>query len=114
MGGVYSIKNNKWIKKPERIDFEPDEKLIAEKGKTIMMEVDDIEEMVDELSYEEVKDRIKKVWEKIKKLRERALEENGEFGIGNLVFKLLRRNNYIGGIANFKRHIFVQKFNSTF
>lgn len=110
MGGVYSLMKDKWIKKPEKVDFEPDEKLIAEKGKTIMMEVDDIEEMVDELPYEEVKERIKKIWEKIKKLRERALEEEGEFGIGNLVFKLLRRSNYIGKIMKMKQNAYDKQF----
>jgi len=110
MGGVYSLVKDKWIKKPEKVDFEPDEKLIAEKGKTIMMEVDDIQEMVDELPYDEVKDRIKKVWEKIKKLRERALEEEGEFGIGNLLFKLLRRNNYIGKIMKMKQKAYDKQF----
>ena len=112
MGGVYSIKNDKWIKKPEKVDFEPDEKLIAEKGKTIMMEVDDIQEMVDKLSYDEVKDRIKKVWEKIKKLRERALEEEGEFGIGNILFKFLRRNNYLGKVMKMKQKAYDKQFES--
>ena len=88
MGGVFSLMKDKWIKKPEKVDFEPDEKLISEKGKSIMLEVDDIIEMSDEYGYEELKIRIKKVWEKIKKLRERALEEEGEYGVGNLVFKL--------------------------
>jgi len=110
MGGVFSLMENKWIKKPEKVEFEPDEKLIAEKGKTIMMEIDDIKEMSDELPYEEVKDRIKKVWEKIKKLRERALEEEGEFGLGNLVFKLLRRNNYIGKIMKLKQTSYDKQF----
>ena len=110
MGGVYSLMKDKWVKKPEKVEFEPDEKLISEKGKTIMMEVDDIQEMVDELPYEEVKDRIKKVWEKIKKLRERALEEEGEFGIGNLVFKLLRRSNYIGKIMRLKQKAYDKQF----
>jgi glycerophosphoryl diester phosphodiesterase len=32
MGGVYSLMSDKWIKKPEKVDFEPDEKLIAEKN----------------------------------------------------------------------------------
>jgi len=110
MGGVYSLLNDKWIKKPEKVDFEPDEKLIGEKGKTIMMEVDDIQEMVDELPYEEVKEKIKKVWDKIKKLRERALEEEGEFGVGNLVFKLLRRNNYIGKVMKMKQNAYDKQF----
>lgn len=110
MGGVYSLLNDTWIKKPTKVNFTPDESLISEKGKTIMMEVDDIQEMVEELSYTDVKDRIKKVWEKIKKLRERSLEEEGEFGIGNLLFKLLRRNNYIGKIMKMKQKAYDKQF----
>ena len=111
MGGVYSLMNDKWLKKPEKVDFEPDESLIAEKAKTIMLEVDDIIEISDESDYDELKARIKKVWEKIKKVRERALEEEGEFGIGNLVFKLLRRNNYLGKIMDLKRESYDKQFN---
>ena len=110
MGGVFSLMKNKWIKKPERVEFEPDEDLIKEKGKTIMMEVDDIESQSKNLEYEEIKKRIKKVWEKIKKLRERALEEEGEFGIGNLVFKLLRRSNYLGKIMRLKQRAYDKQF----
>lgn len=112
MGGVYSLLNDTWIKRPTKVNFTPDESLISEKGKTIMMEVDDIQEMVKELSYTEVKDRIKKVWEKIKKLRERSLEEEGEFGIGNLVFKLLRRSNYLGKIMKLKQMAYDNQFES--
>ena len=32
MGGVYSLMKDKWIKKPERKDFIPDEKLIRSKA----------------------------------------------------------------------------------
>lgn len=111
MGGVFSLMKNKWLKKPKKVEFEPDEKLIVEKGKTFMMEIDDIIEMSKELPYQEVKDRIKKVWDRIKKLRERALEEEGEFGIGNLVFKLLRRSNYIGRIMKMKQKSYDKQFN---
>jgi hypothetical protein len=39
--------------------------------------------------------KVGKVWDKIKNYRKSGLEEEGgEFSI-NLVFKLLRRNNYI-------------------
>jgi len=110
MGGVFSLMKNKWVKKPEKVDFEPDEKLIAEKGKTIMLEVDDIIEQSKKLDYDEIKERVKKVWDKIKKLRERALEEEGEFGIGNLVFKLLRRSNYMGKIMDLKKNAYDKQF----
>lgn len=109
MGGVYSLLNDKWVKKPEKVEFEPDEDLIREKSKSIMMEVDDILEKSDE-KYPKIKEKIKKVWDKIKTLRERSLSEEGEFGIGNLVFKMLRRNNYLGKIMDLKRNSYDKQF----
>lgn len=111
MGGVFSLLNNKWIKRPEKTDFEPDESLIEEKAKTIMMQVDDIEDESEEDKYEAFDEKISKVWKKIKDYRQSGLEsESGEFSVGNLVFKLLRRNGYIGKIMELKRKIYDNQF----
>jgi hypothetical protein len=111
MGGVFSLLNNKWIKKPERADFEPDEKLISEKAKTIMMSVDDIEEESEEDKYVDFEEKISKVWKKIKNYRQSGLEsESGEYSVGNLVFKLLRRNGYIEKIMEMKRKLYDKQF----
>jgi hypothetical protein len=111
MGGVFSLLNNRWIKRPERADFEPDEKLISEKSKTIMMTVDDIEEESEEDKYEAFDEKISKVWKKIKDYRQSGLEsESGEYSVGNLVFKLLRRNGYIGKIMELKRKVYDNQF----
>lgn len=109
--GVYSILNDKWNVKPEKKDFEPNEKEIEKKGISIMKQVDKIEEDRENLEYDEVKKRVKKVWEKVKKLRKDGLKK-GEFGTGNLVFKLLRRNNYIGKIMDIKRDAYAKQFES--
>ena len=43
------------------------------------------------------------MWDKIKNYRKSGLEsEGGEFSIGNLVFKLLRRNGYIEKMIELK------------
>lgn len=111
MGGVFSLLNDKWIKRPERVDFEPDESLIEEKAKTIMMQVDDIEKESDEDKYEAFDSKISKVWKKIKDYRQSGLEsESGEYSVGNLVFKLLRRNGYIGKIMELKRKVYDNRF----
>ena len=111
MGGVFSLMDNKWIKRPEKKDFEPDEKMISEKAKTIMMQVDDIEKESDEDKYDAFEKKISKVWKKIKDYRQSGLEsESGEFSIGNLVFKLLRRNGYIGKIMELKRKNYDNQF----
>lgn len=109
MGGVFSLLNNKWIKKPKKVDFEPDEDMISEKAKTIMMTVDDIEDSDDK--YEEFDEKISKVWRKIKDYRNSGLDsESGEYSIGNLVFKLLRRNGYVSKIMKLKRESYDKQF----
>ena len=111
MGGVYSLLNDKWVKKPVKVDFKPDERMIKEKSKTIIMVIDDIIDESKEKDYDELEPKIKKVWQKIKNYRKSGLEsESGEFSIGNLVFKLLRRNGYISKVMELKRNLYDKQF----
>ena len=111
MGGVYSLMFDKWIKKPEKKDFEPDEKLIRKKAEPVMGSVDELEKEVDEDSYPKFKEKLDKVWKKIKDLRKSGLEsESGEFSVGNLVFKLLRRNGYVEKVMEMKNKSYDQQF----
>jgi hypothetical protein len=109
--GVFSLLNNKWKVKPERVEFEPDENMIEEKGKSVMMLVDDLEEEVDEDKYESFLEKLQKVWDKVKNYRKSGLEsEGGELSLGNLVFKFLRRNGYIGKIMDLKKKSYDKQF----
>jgi hypothetical protein len=109
--GIFSLLNNRWIVKPEKVEFTPDEDMIAEKGKSVMMLVDDLEKEVDEDKYEAFVEKVQKVWDKVKNYRKSGLEsEGGELSIGNLVFKLLRRNGYIEKIMDLKRKSYDKQF----
>jgi hypothetical protein len=111
MGGVYSLMKDKWIKKPERKDFIPDEKLIRSKAETIMVQIDDLENNLDTYDYDKFSDKLNSVWKKIKDFRKSGLDsEGGEFSIGNLVFKLLRRNGYTEKVMSMKRKAYDQQF----
>lgn len=111
MGGVFSLTKNKWVKRPEKVEFRPDEKTIKEKSKTVMMIIDDIEQESKEKDYEQLESKITKVWKKIKKYRQSGLEsEDTEFSIGNLIFKLLRRNGYIDRLMKVKRVLYDKQF----
>ena len=76
-----------------------------------MMLVDDLEKEIDDFEYDKYKDRVKKVWNKIKRYRKSGLEsESGEFSTGNLVFKLLRRNGYIEKVIDLRRKSYEKQF----
>jgi hypothetical protein len=108
MGGVYSLLHDEWIKKPQKVEFKPDEKLIRLKAETIMASVDELDI---EDGYANFKKKIDKVWNKIKESRKSGLEsECGEFSIGNLVFKLLRRNGYVDKVVGMKNKSYDKQF----
>lgn len=109
--GQYSLLNSKWIKKPSKENFVPDEELIKKKAKSIMDKIDDLESDFDEkFSYDELADRIEKLWKKAKENRKAGLDEDGEFSIENLVFKLMRRNGYIEKLIDLKTKIYDKQF----
>lgn len=108
--GVFSLLNNKWLVKPEKKNFKIDEELIYNKSKAIMLQIEDLENEVNKLPYDEFKEQLDKVWDRIKNFRKQGLEESGEMSTGNLVFKLLRRNGSIERVVELKRKSYDQKF----
>jgi hypothetical protein len=111
MGGVYSLLNDEWIKKPSKEDFTPDEDLIRKKASDIMTTVKELEEDYEsDVEYDELMKKLKKVWKKVKDGRQAGLDREGEYSIENLVFKLLRRNGYIQRIMDVRRKAYDKQF----
>jgi hypothetical protein len=76
-----------------------------------MSQIDDLENCIEEERYEDFDDKLDAVWKKIKDFRKSGLEsESGEFSIGNLVFKLLRRNGYTDKVMSMKRRAYDLQF----
>lgn len=87
--GVYSIVNREWVKVPEKeTDLVYDETQIKAKARDLMHEIDMLGKEADEQA-------IKKLQEKIKKMRQASISAGGEFSLENLVFKTLRNNGYM-------------------
>lgn len=113
VNGVYSIQKNKWIKRPEKKDIEIDEKLIEEKTIVIMSEIDEIEKAYNKSTddTQDLKDRLDKIWKKVKKSRRDGISSpDGEYSVGNLIFKYLRRNGYLEKIIDLKRKLIEDKY----
>ena len=109
--GIYSLVNEKWEKKPTKQNFVPDEDLIRTKGEKLMSSIDDLEkDFNNDIEYDELMKKLKKVWKKIKDGRQAGLDREGEFSIENLVFKLLRRNEYITKIMDIRRKAYDKQY----
>lgn len=99
--GLFSLKNNEWIKKPKYTDPDVDESDINSKFEKWVYEIEELEKLVDDenISNEdniEYHKRSEKLKDKLRKFRKKGLHEgSGEFSVENLTFKKLRNEGYI-------------------
>lgn len=97
--GVYSVLNNKWIVEPKKGSKKIDAKKILNKADYFMNIIDDL---VNKSKKKDVSVETEKIRKKIEKFRKSGLDKNGEYSYENLVFKLLRRNDYIKKLLDLK------------
>jgi hypothetical protein len=103
--GLFSLLNNEWVKKPK---FDPptvDEDDVDKKSESIAYQIKELENKLI-TSTALPKDakalfkRAKALKKKISKMRKEGLEKGGEFSVGNLAFKKLRNEGYIGKLID--------------
>lgn len=90
--GVYSIAKSQWLVEPKKIKPEVDDAAVEAKKDSA---IHDIEAAL--LSKD--LNQLRKVKEKITKMRKAGLERAGEWSVENLVFKILRNLGLIDEIA---------------
>tara|TARA_R110000772_G_scaffold12063_3_gene37223 strand:- start:1378 stop:2133 length:756 start_codon:yes stop_codon:yes gene_type:complete len=112
INGLYSILKDKWVIRPtSNNNQEVDTKLIERKAVNIMEQIDDIDIRSAKIDHDVLKDETDKIWDKIKKARRDGINSpDGEYAVGNLVFKYLRRNGYIGKIIKIKKKLIETKY----
>jgi len=99
---MYSILNNKWVKKPKYKLPDVDRHLITQKVNEYLDIFNKISMMGDSIKKIDV---YNKVLKKIKKERGEATQTEGEFSVNNLVFKVLRNKKVFDIIKNDKKEI---------
>lgn len=82
--GVYSIKDNEWVKKPKKINA-PDFKVEDSK------QYKDLVKQYQDIKDDEISDFIDNLYV----IRKVSLSKGGEFAEGNLIFKAFRDNGYL-------------------
>lgn len=99
---IYSIQTNKWKLKPEKENFKIDKNLIKRKVQKIFDKLSNIRDSYDNKDYQGVIDKVTALKDTIKQMRKSGLEKGGEFSTENLVFKVLRRTDFMELINSFK------------
>jgi len=99
-GGIFSVAKNEWIKKPEKVDVEMDIESAEKKAKQFMKVIDSA------ISRKVGIDDIEKIMDAIWEVRGQGLEdEAGEFSVGNIMFKILRRSGYLDKLIDYETEI---------
>jgi hypothetical protein len=94
-GGLYSVLNDEWIKKPTKESVKISKEEIIKGAKKWMSIIDTLIKNSDDDDIEGIQSSVKNLKNKLKKFRLSGLKEGGELGLQNLIFKVLRRNGYI-------------------
>ena len=96
--GVYSLKNDKWVQKPEHGDYNwKNDVVLKNKIKYYMHTIDSI--INDNMDL----DAVDKIKERIRDMRGASILAGGELGFENLVFKELRNKGYLDKLNDYKK-----------
>jgi predicted nucleotidyltransferase len=107
----YSLIKDKWIKEPKIHEDEINDEKIENEAKKYMEEIDSIIKSYNKKNSDKILDELEEIRVKIKDMRGDSLnDEKTEFAEGNLVFKLLRNNNYFDKMQEFKKKIYQDQF----
>ena len=97
--GLFSLRNNEWIKSPVFDPPEIDENDVNKKAESLAYEIEELHtRLLTSNLPSNAKDLYKRcvsLKEKIQKMRKESLSKGGEFSVGNLAFKKLRNEGYI-------------------
>ena len=93
--GVYSLKEDRWLVKPQKMKPELDKSTATKKMKSLAREIGKLSSLLDNAKYEETFEGAQRIKDKIKRMRQGGLEKTGIYSPENLAFKMLRRSGDI-------------------
>lgn len=100
--GTYSIMFDEWVSVPKKEEFKIDKEVLKNKTKNWMDQIDLVISQTKKEDVEGIRDLFKKIDDKLKKYRTEGLRKGGEQSYENLVFKILRRNGYLGKMKDYE------------
>ena len=100
--GIYSLMENRWLKRPSQYRLNIDYDLVKEKAAKLMEDIDEAYELYAEKDYLLAKEAAETLMARIRRYRKGGLETGGIYSVENLVFKVLRRNDYLKKLSSIK------------
>jgi len=101
--GVYSVKNDEWINKPDKFRTSFDKRNVSRKvkyfKKQISMEIEEAKMNRDTAGLE-------KIIKKIRDMRSAGLEKSGEMADENIIYKILRSEGDIQKLYDMRDNVF--------
>ena len=111
--GMYSLESNNWLKVPEVDNIKAislEKFTIKNKILKIIREINKLisaaDATNDKKQLEDIGKKVKKLFDRIKGMRREGLKKRGEMSIGNIVFKYLRRYDYISDLMDLKYELY--------
>jgi predicted nucleotidyltransferase len=92
---AYSLMQDKWINKPEQQTFKLDVNNIKNKVKKLHQQLMDVKADYDNAKYDPATKKAISLRDKIYNMRKSGLESGGELSTENIVFKVLRRTQFM-------------------
>jgi predicted nucleotidyltransferase len=100
--GIYSLMENRWLKRPTRYRLNIDYDLVKQKAAQLMEDIDEVYDLYAEKDYLLAQQTAEVLMERIRRYRKAGLESGGIYSVENLVFKVLRRNEYLKKLSSIK------------
>ena len=100
---IYSIKNDKWVIKPQHLEVSTTSKYIESKVADYVKKIDHL------ISINASEESFKDLKTELKLMRSNSIQKYGEFGEDNLVFKILRDIGVLDRMTTYLRTEFDRK-----
>ena len=109
--GIYSLEKNKWLQKPMHKGMKLTSiKEIRDFASEIATVIEELEDSYDvceiDSDLEELLDATEKVIDYVHSMRKEQLSSKGEMSVGNIVYKYLRREEYLNRLYDLHNAIY--------
>ena len=100
--GIYSLSENRWLERPSKFRTEIDYETVKKKAARLMDEIDNVYDYYAEKDFRTAQKMADNLMERVRKFRRAGLSTDGIYSTENLVFKTLRRNNYLQKLSSLR------------